>query len=391
MLNRCIPSLTALAVVLLLSSSVLCGNYTLREEISGTKFLDRFWFWSYADPTHGSVDYVDQFTAVSNGLATVNSNGNFVIRADNTTVLPPGQGRRSVRLHSRRLMSDGLLVAKVSFMPQGCATWPAFWTCTNGNWPAGGEIDIVEGANDQGPRNLASLHTLYGCHIAGGYRSDQTGFSGQADCSYQPGCSSSFTANSSYGPGFNQNGGGYFAMRRETGAGDPGIGVYFWPLNTAASNLPAAVSAIADGQAAPKYVVTNSNATGNDLAELNKWGRPSAFFANVANSSASAAALATGDGPVCQMQNFFGEHEIIINLSLCGDWAGETFGYSGCAARYNNVSCDNFVRNYPSAFSDARWEIDYMRVYDNAAALGGRPARLVCLALSLAVMAYLMM
>ncbi len=107
-------------------------------------------------------------------------------------------------------------------------------------------------------------------------------------------------------------------MRRETGAGDPGIGVYFWPLNTAASNLPAAVSAIADGQAAPKYFVTNSNATGNDLAELNKWGRPSAFFANVANSSASAAALATGDGPVCQMQNFFGEHEIIINLSLCG-------------------------------------------------------------------------
>ncbi|EST07844.1 Glycoside hydrolase, family 16 [Kalmanozyma brasiliensis GHG001] len=389
MLARCTLSLTALAAVLLLSSAALGGNYTLREEISGQQFLERFWFWSYNDPTHGTVDYVDQFTAVSNGLATVNANGAFVIRADNTTVVPPGQGRRSVRLHSRRLMSDGILVGKISFMPQGCATWPAFWTCTNDRWPAGGEIDIIEGANDQGPRNLASLHTLYGCHIAGGYRSDQTGFTGQPDCSYQPGCSASFTANSSYGPQFNQNGGGYFAMRRETGPGDPGIGVYFWPLNTAASNLPAAVSAIADGRAAPKYVVTNANATGNDRRELAKWGTPSAFFANVANSSASATALATGAEPVCQMQNFFGDHEIIINLSLCGDWAGETFGYSGCAAANGNVSCDNFVRNNPSQFTDARWEIDYMRVYDNAAASSGRSAQWLCFSIALALIACL--
>ena len=31
-------------------------------------------------------------------------------------------------------------------MPTGCGTWPAFWA--NGpNWPAGGEIDILEGVN----------------------------------------------------------------------------------------------------------------------------------------------------------------------------------------------------------------------------------------------------
>lgn len=389
MLARSAASVTALAAILLLSSAVLAGNYTLREEITGQQFLDRFWFWSYNDPTHGTVDYVDEFTAVARGLATVNSDGRFMIRADNTTVVPLGQGRQSVRLHSKRLMSDGVLVAKFTHMPQGCATWPAFWTCTNDRWPSGGEIDIVEGANDQGPRNLASLHTLYGCHIPAGSRSDQAGVTSQSDCSYQPGCSASFNANNSFGPNFNQNGGGYFAMRRETRPGDPGISVYFWPISTAPSAMPAAVAAIANGVSAPKYVVTNSNATGNDRSELAKWGQPSAFFANTANSSASASALATGDGSVCQMQDYFDEHEIIINLTLCGDWAGETFGFSGCAAQYQNASCEDFVRNNPSAFTDARWEIDYMRVYDNASSPHGRPARLLSFAIMLAVVGYL--
>lgn len=382
-------SVTALTAILLLSSAVLAGNYTLRDEITGNQFLNRFWFWSYADPTHGTVKYVDQSTAVKNNLVYVDSSGRFVIRADNTSVIPPGQGRPSVRLHSNQLVGDGVIVGKFSFMPQGCATWPAFWTCTNGDWPAGGEIDIVEGANDQGPRNLASLHTLYGCHIPAGNRSNQAGFSSQSDCAYQPGCSASFAASNSYGPNFNQNGGGYFAVRRETRPGDPGIGVYFWPITANPSNLPEAVSALANGVSAPKYVVTNSNATGNDRSELNKWGTPQAFFANTANSSATPEALATGEGSVCQMQNYFDKHEIIINLSLCGDWAGETFAISGCAARYNNVSCDNFVRNNPSAFTDARWEIDYMRIYDNGASLVGRPKVAIYLALSIAVMGYL--
>lgn len=275
---RPVSALTALAVVLLLSSAVLAGNYTLQEEIAGRALLDRFWFWSYADPTHGTVDYVDQFTAIANGLAKVDAAGRFVIRADNTTIPPVGQYRQSVRMHSKRLMGDGVLVGKFSFMPQGCATWPAFWTCTNGDWPAGGEIDVVEGANDQGPRNLASLHTTNECRIPAGYRSDQSGFTGAANCSHQPGCSGSFVADNSFGPNFNANGGGYFAVRRETRPGEPGIGVYFWPISTNPSSLPGAVSAVADGASAPKYVVTNSNATGNDRTELNKWGPASGVF-----------------------------------------------------------------------------------------------------------------
>ena len=53
MLFQSISPLTALTVVLVLSSTVLAGNYTLRDEITGRQFLDRFWFWFYNDPTHG--------------------------------------------------------------------------------------------------------------------------------------------------------------------------------------------------------------------------------------------------------------------------------------------------------------------------------------------------
>jgi hypothetical protein len=33
---------------------------------------------------------------------------------------------------------------------------------TGDNWPVSGEVDVLEGVNDEGP-NLSSLHTNYGC------------------------------------------------------------------------------------------------------------------------------------------------------------------------------------------------------------------------------------
>ena len=57
-----------------------------------------------------------------------------------------------------------MIILDLAHMPEGCGTWPAFWTVTRGAWPAGGEIDIIEGVNDQGP-NLSSLHTTPYCDM----------------------------------------------------------------------------------------------------------------------------------------------------------------------------------------------------------------------------------
>lgn len=209
-------------------------------------------------------------------------------------------------------------------------TWPAFWTCTTDRWPRGGEIDIIEGANDQGPRNLASLHTLPGCAIPAGQGTptgrNDTGFSNEADCQYQPGCSVQFSSNNSFGPAFNQNGGGYFAMVRDTAVGGKGISVYFWP---------ASASAIDDGlPAALRYPALPFLQTDGEVSSLDyttqsaPWSTPGAHFPN-GNST-------------CAMQTLYEPHEIILDTTLCGTWAGETFQYvSSCPA----VSCEEYVRS----------------------------------------------
>ena len=55
-----------------------------------------------------------------------------------------------------------LFSADVRHMPQGCSTWPAAWEVDEANWPADGEVDILEGTNDIEP-NQSTLHTSANC------------------------------------------------------------------------------------------------------------------------------------------------------------------------------------------------------------------------------------
>lgn len=69
------------------------------------------------------------------------------MRVDSDNVVSPGsRGRDSNRIRSRNAYGDSLIIIDLQHMPEGCGTWPAFWTLSqSGPWPNGGEIDIVEG------------------------------------------------------------------------------------------------------------------------------------------------------------------------------------------------------------------------------------------------------
>ncbi|KAF8665074.1 hypothetical protein AX16_000542 [Volvariella volvacea WC 439] len=304
--------------------------WKLREAHEGQDFFNGWSFFTDSDPTHGTVQYVDEATARRNSMLEVNSAGNAVMRVDTT---PRVSGnRQSVRITTFTTFNGPtIFILDAVHMPTGCGTWPAFWT--NGpNWPNGGEIDIVEGVHDY-TNNQATLHTSMGCRLPSS-NSDELRMTGTVihgtDCAVDTtdnqGCGIRARSSNSFGSGFNANGGGVYAMKWD----ETGIAVYFFP----AGQVPVDIQ------------------TETPLPDT--WGRPMARF----------------PPDQCNPQQFFHDQHAIINTSLCGDWAGGVWNDAGipgqeqsCAQRTGFSTCEEYVRNNGDAFRDAYWEIGSVKVY----------------------------
>ncbi|KAJ7060804.1 glycoside hydrolase family 16 protein [Mycena amicta] len=318
---------SAQATILLLSlfghiSVALCHEtrtYLRSEHIVGEEFFDAFDWLAIPDPTHGRVNYTDIHTARSLKLTTATHN-TFTLRADDTTVLDPlGPGRNSVRLSGKKNYTTHVAVFDMEHLPQGCGTWPAVWEF-GGTWPIGGETDILEGVNDQGT-DQSTLHTGPNCTMPA--VRNETGTPDLLDCdanvNFNAGCGVTSTEPTSYGPAFNKNKGGWYAMERT----DTFIAVWFWPRNS-------------------RTVPRDVREPGGDVRTDN-WGTPTAYFPD---DSCDLAAWAP--------------HNIIINLTFCGDFAGNPTIYaeSGCPS-----TCVDYVDNNPDAFSGAFFEFNSIDVY----------------------------
>ncbi|KAJ3509319.1 hypothetical protein NLJ89_g5285 [Agrocybe chaxingu] len=319
-------SFVTVTCALLLSSASpsLAATYSLTDTIVGSSFYSAFDWQNIADPTHGRVNYVDQTTSRNQNL-TYASSDTFILRTDFRTVLnPSGPGRNSVRIRTKKTYTNHVAVFNVRHLPQGCGTWPAIWETKEAGWPNGGETDIMEGVNDQGP-NAATLHTVAGCTMPEPRAQSgrvQHHFLRHLDCNWlvngNAGCGVRFPTGNSYGPPFNNNGGGWYVIERTPTY----IKVWFWARND--GSVPAEVR--------------------NGLGQVNpnNWGVPAAYFPDTS----------------CRIPNFFQEHNIIINLTLCGDWAGSVYGQSGCPS-----TCVDYVNNNPAAFQNAYFNFASIRVY----------------------------
>ena len=122
------------------------------------------------------------------------------------------------------------------FFVSVCSTWPAFWTANLANWPNGGEIDIIEGVNDQW-YNHWSMHTGGTCSQSG---PNQSGWTATTNCnvnaagqSYNTGCAGWSNDWRSYGDGMNDVGGGVYAMDWRSA----GIRIWFWPAGSVPSDI----------------------------------------------------------------------------------------------------------------------------------------------------------
>jgi opacity protein-like surface antigen len=182
-------------------------NYTLKDTFSGSSFFDNFEYYSTTDPTNGFVQYVNSQTASQMNL-TYASESSAVIRVD-TSTQNQTNGRSSVRITSTNTYDSGLFIFDVAHTPYGCATWPALWLTDPSNWPAHGEIDVMESNNNGTNGNEMTLHTTSGCKM--NVRRKETGTAKYTNClntaNDNAGCGVEGKT-ATYGETFNDNGGG---------------------------------------------------------------------------------------------------------------------------------------------------------------------------------------
>ncbi|KIW21780.1 uncharacterized protein PV07_12792, partial [Cladophialophora immunda] len=149
--------------------------YQLIQDYSSDAFWQGFDFFTDPDPTDALVQFQSLEQANATGIAGFIEGGNasfaIYMGVDTENVAP--QGRASVGVSSSQSFQHALVIADIVHMPGGvCGSWPAFWM-VGANWPNNGEIDIVEGVNDQ-PTNSMTLHTGQGAVVSNG-----TDFSGE--------------------------------------------------------------------------------------------------------------------------------------------------------------------------------------------------------------------
>ncbi|KAG2136319.1 glycoside hydrolase family 16 protein [Suillus cothurnatus] len=287
-------------------------TYTVQDFYQGEDFFNN---WDF---------FTCKSNAQSKGLAYVNDCDNSTVLAVDSTSTVACR-RQSVRITSQKSYNGGLFVIDASNMPVGCSTWPSFWT-VGPNWPSAGEIDIVEGVNNQAT-NQMTLHsgTSQGCTI--GKSSNQ--FTGQVlgtNCYSSPNADSGcgvedygykdlmYLCDSSFGYGFNSAEGGVFAL-----LWDNSTGMSMWHF--ARADIPADLTA--------------------QTPNPSTWGAPAGYW------SAQS----------CDISANFYDHQMVIDTTICGNWAGGAYSSSGCPG-----TCSDMVANATN-YVDAKWVINYVAVF----------------------------
>ncbi|THU86187.1 putative glycoside hydrolase family 16 protein, partial [Dendrothele bispora CBS 962.96] len=304
------------------------ATWTLADKYEGQNFFKGWNFYSDPDPTHGFVKYEAQSAAMDQKLAVIDESGVVTLSVDAKTKPPEGVqafNRSAVRITTKKRYNGGLFIANFSMMPVGCSTWPAYWMTEGTHWPDTGELDILEGVNGS-PPNKITAHTGAGCSLQ--VNADAISGTPPASmpqtCENQPGCGVGDTTPSSFGPEFNQAGGGILVHRWTSTK----IEVWHFKQGDAPQD-------IANGKPNP-----------------DSWGKPQFLLG----------------GDQCVIKDLFVDNSLIINTSLCGDWAGGAWEQSSCNKKADGTprTCQEAVADPTLTFSDAKWKINFIHVYQSS-------------------------
>jgi hypothetical protein len=172
------------------------------------------------------------------------------------------------------------------------------------------------------------LHTTDGCSVGG---SDQVATLVTTNCYIKEndnsGCGSRLDATTipnNYGKPLNDNGGGVYVTEWTANY----VKTWFFPRG-----------------AIPSSITSGS-------PDISQFGKPTV----------------NQQGPGCTIEDHFANMSIIINTDFCGDWAGNVYGqFQNCpqnpAISSSWDRCVDYVGNNPTAFTEAYWDFNSIRVY----------------------------
>ncbi|GKT98671.1 unnamed protein product [Fusarium langsethiae] len=297
------------------------SGYSITHTYDSSNFFEAFEFFNEKDPTNGFVEYIDADSANSEGLAGF-VDGQVYMGVDYKTK-NPSNGRKSVRVTSHDSFTHGLFIADIAHMPGSIpGVWPAFWMFSSGGtWPDDGEIDVLEGVSTQ-TENKITLHTGPGCTITN-EGSDQSTTLVNDNCNAggaSEGCGQCTADNQNYGDGFNDIGGGVYATEWTSDH----IAVWFFHRGRIPQDIQ----------------------SGNP--DPASWGTPTAKF---------------NGGQGCNIDDHFRNNNIVFDTTFCGDWAGSPDVWNKNPETASLGECNDYVANNPSAFKNAYWLVNSIKVY----------------------------
>ncbi|KAK7037709.1 hypothetical protein VNI00_010935 [Paramarasmius palmivorus] len=191
------------------------------------------------------------------------------------------------------------------------------------------------------------MHTDPGCVQSLGV--DQGGKTLATDCNSDVGCKVEETKSDSYGEGFAKAGGGVFTLKIDV------EGVFMWFWSVGVGFLILASMKLIECPQRRDIPVSISEADSYSAMNLSDWGKPSAAYP------------AAG----CDIENFFKPQKLILDITLCGQWAGipEVYAETCPGECISNVYGDG--SNYATAY----WEIAYIRTFSTKALASRAVAR----------------
>lgn len=312
------------------------GIYEIYDNYHGTVIFDRFSFIQDPDPMYGFNDNVSKMDALNQQLFVYNDvikynkpHKQCVIKVSPQTD-PSGSIRYTVKLESHKSYNGGLFVMDVDHMPSGLSVWPIF-SLTGKIWPCDGEIRIAQTTNSRDwetSQNFVSLHTDQICtqdSVTGITNDGMCGagrqYSGNKicrpcdrhdgnDCPYD-GCGV-YAGYGTAGASFNKQGGGVFVCEWIY---DGTIKIWIFPRNRV-----------------PEYVPFHAT-----KLDTTRWPNPHVEFKSCPGS--------------------FKNNYITLSTTLCGHLANEYFINRG------SETCSSYVANPGSDFNDAKWVINYIKVF----------------------------